>query len=264
MDDQPDIAATPIVGASIPRSGHHHLSRLLQGYFGPRLKYCASYTVRNCCRRTPCVRAEGRPFVYQKSHDFAFRLATDAPGALYVVQHRAPVPNAISGAELRRRRSGMRPAREGLGARFAFYDFLAERLAYYKRFHDKWVANPPARSVTVVHEALEADPAGELRRIIAAAGEAPDEARLAEAVAELKDRGSRRKTYRPRDVEASDFFDRASLGAYEAAVIDSCPAFGYAPTLGGAGYRAHPVWLLAKLRHGFGAPYPPGRATEFE
>ena len=265
MTERADIAPTPILGASIPRSGHHHLSRLLKGYFGPELKYCSTYDVPDCCRAAPCARTEGRRFVYQKSHDFAFRLPTDVEGALYLVQHRTPVANAISGAELRRKRSGMRPASDGLAARLKFYDFLAHRLAYYKRFHDKWIVTPPARCVLIAHEALESDPAGELRRIVAATGGRLDDDRLESVAGELKDRGSRRTTYAPRVVESSDFFDRGSLAAYEAAVVDQCPAFGYEATLGGASYRSHPVWWMAKLRHGFGKRFPPGAgASEFE
>lgn len=264
LTDSPDIAATPILGASIPRSGHHHLSRLLKGYFGARMKYCEAYDVARCCRETPCVRGAGKRWVYQKSHDFAFRLPVDVPDAVYLIQHRAPVANALSGAELTRRRAGMRPAREGLVARLKFYDFLAHRLAYYKRFHDKWIVRPPARSVVIAHEALEQDPAAELRRIALAIGATPDDAQIAATVAELKDIGPRRSAYAPRVAEDSDFFDRGALAAYEAAVIEQCPAFDYAPTLGGAGYRTHPIWALARLRHGFGAPYPRGRTTEFE
>ncbi|MFC3692880.1 sulfotransferase [Chenggangzhangella methanolivorans] len=263
MTEPADIVTTSILGASIPRSGHHHLSRLLKGYFGAQLKYCSTYDIADCCRAAPCVKTEGRKFVYQKSHDFAFRLPTDVAGALYLVQHRSPVANAISGAELRRKRSGMRPARDGISARARFYDFLAHRLAYYKRFHDKWIVKPPERSVLIAHEALESDPAHELRRIVSAAGVLLDEARIEATANELKDRGSRRSTYAPRVVEDSDFFDRSALGAYEAAVIDQCPAFGYAPTLGG-GYRTHPVWILARLRHGFGQPFPRGLGDEFE
>ncbi|RXF73027.1 hypothetical protein [Hansschlegelia zhihuaiae] len=257
--------AIPIIGASIPRSGHHHLARLVEDYFGPRLKYCSVYDVVGCCRQAPCAKAEGRAMVFQKSHDFAFRLPRDISGAIYLIQHRHPVSNAISGAELRSRKSGMRPPSESLGARIRYYDFLAHRLAYYKRFHDKWMVAPPARAALIDHARLEHEPEAVLQEIAELVGSPPDQERAAATATRLRDRGGGRKaTYAPRVVEDSRFFDREALAAYEAAVIEHCPAFGFAATLGGTGYRRHPVWLLARLRHGFGRPFPPDRSSEFD
>ena len=257
-------AATALLGASIPRSGHGHLARLTRRYFGDDLKYCSAYDVPDCCRTTPCSATGGRPLAFQKSHDFAFRLPTDVAGALYLIQHRRPVPNALSGAELRSRRRGMKPASAGLAARWTFYDFLAERLAYYKRFHDKWIVAPPARSLIIGHTELEADPGSVLRAIAKALGREVDEKRLAATCDRLVDRGGGGSDYKPRKVEESPFFDRASLAAYEAAVVELCPAFGFQPTLGGANWRRHPIWALARLRHEFGKPQPTKRTAEFD
>jgi hypothetical protein len=257
--------AIPIIGASIPRSGHHHLARLVEAYFGPRLKYCSVYDVNGCCRQAPCAKPDGRAMVFQKSHDFAFRLPRDIAGAVYLIQHRHPVSNAISGAELRSRKSGMRPPGESFGARLRYYDFLAHRLAYYKRFHDKWMVAPPERAVLIDHARLEREPEAVLQEIAALIGERSDPARAAATAARLRDRGGGRKAaYAPRVVEQSPFFEPDALSAYEAAVIEHCPAFGFAATLSGAGYRRHPVWLLTRLRHGFGRPFPPGRSSEFD
>lgn len=263
LADTPEI---PLIGASIPRSGHHHLARLLQDYFGSELRYCPVYDAKDCCLQAPCVRAEGRRIVFQKSHDFAFRLPTDLPG-VYLIQHRRPLPNALSGTDLRARRNGMRPPSESLMARWRFHDFLGRRLAYYKRFHDKWIASPPARSVLIEHGALEADPAAALRAIAAAAGLPPDEARIAATTERLREIAGPRRgaAYKPRVVEDSPFFERETLAAYEAAVVEHCPDFGYDATLGGAPYRTKPFWWIARLRYGFGRPLPPGGATsEFE
>ncbi len=264
LTDQSDVAPTTIIGASIPRSGHHYLARLLRGYFGPDLKYCRTYSAKDCCFATPCIRSEGRRLVYQKSHDLAFRIPTDTPDALYLIQHRSPVANAMSDAELRRKRAGLLPPRESLSARYAFYDFLAARLAYYKRFHDKWIVSPPERSVIVAHGTLERDPAGELSRIVVAAGEPLEQDRLDAVVDDMRDVGRQRAVYAPRVAEDSAFFEPKALAAYETAIIEHCPAFGYAPTLEPRGYRLHPIWALARLRHAFGAAYPPRRTAEFE
>lgn len=259
------VSSVPILGASIPRSGHGHLARLMRRYYADDLRYCATYIIAGCCRQTPCVRTEGRPLVFQKSHDFAFRMPTDVTGALYLIQHRHPVANAMSGAELRGKERGMKPPSSGLAARWKFYDFLAERLAYYKRFHDKWMVSPPDNSVLIEHWRLEADPAGVLRGIDRALGRMSDETSIAETCVELAERGGRKSvTYRPRRPEESQFFDRASLAAFEAAVIDQCPAFGFASTLGGADYRRHPLWTLSRLRHEFGRAQPRKRTEEFD
>lgn len=237
----------------------------MRRYYANELRYCATYVIADCCKQTPCVKTEGRPLVFQKSHDFAFRLPTDVAGALYLIQHRHPVPNAMSGAELRGRERGMKPASSGLAARWKFYDFLGERLAYYKRFHDKWMVSPPERSVLIDHARLEADPAGVLRDIDGALGRASDEGLIDETCEELAERGGRKSvTYRPRRVEDSAFYDRPALAAFETAVVELCPAFGYEPTLGGADYRRHPLWALARLRHEFGRPLPRKRTAEFD
>lgn len=258
-----DATLRPLIGASIPRSGHHHLARLLEGYFGPELHYCSVYGLDDCCGTTPCSRSAHVTF--RKSHDFDFRLPKDAAGAVYLIQHRRPVDNALSGTDLRSRRNGMKPPSEGLAAKAAFLDFLAARLAYYKRFHDKWVASRPERAVMIDHAALEDDPAATLREIVAAAGGAVDEARLARTVAALRDRGgARRREYRPRVASESAFFDEGTLAAFESAVLDQCPGFGYAPQLATVSYRRHPVWLLARLRHEYSRATPSKRLTGFD
>lgn len=265
MTDCVPSAPIALVGASIPRSGHHHLARLVEAYFGRELKYCSVYDVADCCRQAPCTKPQGRVMTFQKSHDFAFRLPKDLPGATYLIQHRHPVSNAISGAELRSRKSGLRPPGDGLSARWRFYDFLAHRLAYYRRFHDKWIVAPPPRSLLIDHARLEREPAAVLGEIAALVGAPVDRARADATAERLRERGGRKSTYAPRVVADSRFFDAKALGAFEAAVIDHCPAFGFSPALGGGAYRRHPVVLLARLRHGFGRPVPPGAATsEFE
>lgn len=264
----PDASAgrpRPLIGASIPRSGHHHLARLLKGYFGPELHYCSVYDVEDCCGRIPCSKAGAPALIYQKSHDFDFRLPNDVAGAVYLIQHRHPVSNALSGAELRSRRRGFRPPSDGPLARAKFHDFLASRLAYYRRFHDKWVASSPAGAVLIDHERLAADPAAVLCEIMALVDVHAEQARLAATVEQFAERGGRRSvSYKPRVVEESAFFDRGALAAFEAAVIAECPAFGYRPLLGGGRYKTHPLWLLAKLRHEYGRAVPSKRLTGFD
>lgn len=254
MTDRPPTPF-PILGASVPRAGHHHLSRLAKTYFGDRLRYCAVYR-RTCCRMVPCADPRGRPVTFQKSHDFDGVLPTDVAGALYVIQHRAPVANVISAAELIAAKQGMRSPGDGLVGRLAFYNFLAAKLAYIKRFHEKWIVAPPANALILDYARLAADPAGTLRALAKRVDGEADEDRVAAAVEEVAHSRPKGAPYVPRRIEQSPFFDRDALAVYEAAVIATCSGFGYAPNLGGASFRGHPIWWLANLRHGFNRPPP--------
>lgn len=58
-----------LIGASIPRSGHHFLQNLLTKFFGPELHYCEFYSPGDCCQQVPCSRRGDFGIVFQKSHD---------------------------------------------------------------------------------------------------------------------------------------------------------------------------------------------------
>jgi hypothetical protein len=103
---------TLIESKSLPRTGHHHLRRLLQRAHGEDFSYCERYQEPGCCRRFPCnaepwwshARARGHDHVRLiKSHDYGLE---DVPyptpiGVVRLVQVRRPLPLLASWLELK-------------------------------------------------------------------------------------------------------------------------------------------------------------------
>src|SRR5689334_18446600 len=103
MSELPSAYSRPqkaLIGASIPRSGHHFLQKLLLHYFGDELFYCEYYSRNDCCRNVPCTYPGPHLFTYQKSHDRQGEVRKDVGDALYIIQYREPVGEAISDREL--------------------------------------------------------------------------------------------------------------------------------------------------------------------
>src|SRR4051794_25602386 len=77
MPSAPSEAVTAhksLLGASIPRSGHHYLQRILSHYFQDELFYCEWYTPRDCCKHVPCIKHLNCRITFQKSHDWDLSL----------------------------------------------------------------------------------------------------------------------------------------------------------------------------------------------
>src|ERR1041385_1979169 len=94
-----------LLGASIPRSVHHYLQRTLSRYFKSEIFYCEWYTPSDCCKQVPCTSRRDCRVTYQKSHDWDFSLPSNIADALYLVQFRHPVPEALSDRDLAMRDS---------------------------------------------------------------------------------------------------------------------------------------------------------------
>src|SRR5262249_12953662 len=151
--DMPAILSRPtksLIGASIPRSGHHFLQRILSGYFGDSLRYCQWYGPRDCCRQVPCIRTD-HEVIYQKSHDLDFELPRDVAKALYIVQYRPPVPEALSDRELMTD-TFAHESFEYRRTRESYAWWLASKAAYYRRFHDKWFRHRVSNGVYLNYE----------------------------------------------------------------------------------------------------------------
>src|SRR5580698_984672 len=95
-----ESAPKVMIGASIPRSGHHFLQNLMTTYYGPELYYCEFYNPANCCKNVPCTRRGEHKVIYQKNHDTDLALSPNVDDALYIIQYRHPVPEALSDREL--------------------------------------------------------------------------------------------------------------------------------------------------------------------
>ncbi|MBV9693198.1 MAG: hypothetical protein JO261_05815, partial [Alphaproteobacteria bacterium] len=119
--------AKVLIGASIPRSGHHFLADMLTRYFGRELYYCESYTPADCCRTVPCTRRGDFRFIYQKSHDRDFRLPADVADALYLIQYRHPVAETLSDRELDLKDAVGRPSLAYRRTREGYMTWLAAK-----------------------------------------------------------------------------------------------------------------------------------------
>lgn len=238
MDAQPSRPPVSLVGSSIPRSGHHFLVRILRRAYRHELSYCGVYNVADCCGQVPCARAGDYAVKFQKSHDWDLSLPTDLDGVTYVVQHRHPVPQALSDLELYERERIKAGKPVTVATRAGLELWLARSALYHKRFHDKWTGRPADNIVFVPYEALAGDPAGTVAALLARAGAAPlPDGHLSRAAEAASSQGGKRRAYKPRIVEENRYFDAAVFGAYESLLLDIVPRFGHARTLPAVDYR---------------------------
>jgi len=238
-----------LIGASIPRSGHHFLQNMLSSYYGDTIFYCEFYNPKNCCKTVPCTQRGQHSVIYQKNHDRDLMLRQDVQDALYIVQYRHPVPEALSDREL--------DLEDGIGRRSVDYRltsdyyswWLATKAVYYRKFHDKWLANPMPNTVYLDYTKLSKDPVGSLKPIIEWASGSFDEARLNRVVEESKSTrvSGVKTTFQPRVVEQSPHFNADLLGVLEAYVVARCPNFKFARQLSGS-FENHPLYGLIRLR----------------
>lgn len=256
MIDSPKI----LVGASIPRSGHHFLQNLLTKYFGNEMHYCEFYSPKDCCKQVPCAKRGNFAVIYQKSHDRDMEVPKDLTDATYILQYRHPVPEALSDREL--------DVQDGMGrvsldyrlGRHHYAIWLAAKAIYYRRYHDKWLGSRVPNGIYLDYQALSDDPAGSVARIVSAATGTADRGRIDAVIeAEKGVRVSAQKggTFKPRVAQDSPHFDADLLGAFEDYVLTRAPLFGYERMLSGS-YQGH-------LLHGLiialddSEPLPPGQ-----
>jgi hypothetical protein len=168
---------TRIIGASVPRAGHHYLVRLLRDVLGPELHYCEFYSPPECCRAVPCQQAGAATVVYQKNHDFDLTLPADLAGVLYLVQTREPLAEAISDHELWR---AIDPVLAADPRHLPLW--LGAKAAYFERFLAKWVQTRLHSRLLVRYEDLQRDPLAVLHGVLGALGRALPEQALASSV----------------------------------------------------------------------------------
>lgn len=260
MDETPKH----LIGASIPRSGHHFLQNLLTRYFGSQMYYCEFYSPRDCCKSVPCTRRGDFSVIYQKSHDREMEVPRAIPGATYVIQYRHPLPEALSDREL--------DVQDGIGrislayrlGREHYASWLASKAIYYRRFHDKWLAEPLPNAIYLDYAELSARPADAVARIAEAATGRADRARVDAVVEEARSirvsTATRTPTdFKPRVPEDSPHFDRDLLGAFEDYVISRTPRFGYERQLPEGRFAGHMLQGLV-LAMDEQEPLPPGQS----
>ncbi len=260
-------AAKSLIGASIPRSGHHYLQRILSLYFGHDLYYCEFYSQKNCCKTVPCNRGGEHRVIYQKSHDREFTLTTGEADSLYIVQYRHPVPEALSDREL--------DLRDAIGRRSINYRltreyygwWLASKAVYYRNFHDKWLVSRLSNAAYMDYAALAEDPATLIAPVIHWATGDVDTAKLAQAIAQASltraaAQNVEAAVFKPRIVANSPHFDPDLLGPFEAFVIAHCPEYGFSRELSGS-YDDHWIFGLI-LAQDPRAPLPDGESDHLD
>ncbi|MCW5892783.1 MAG: sulfotransferase [bacterium] len=242
MLDGQTTAGAHLVGASIPRSGHHFLVDLLTALLGDGIRYCEFYAEAGCCRRIPCAVPTAGAIRFQKHHDLALDLPTDVPGVLYVVQTRDPVMSTLSDREHLARFEGEARAAD----RDESVLWLGRKASYYQRFVEKWVHRPPAAHLHLPYDDLVADPAAALRQLTAACGVEVDDARLAAAVGAVAghraapaEEAPERFTRRRRT--DSPYLDAELLAAFESLLCEHLPELRPGRLLADVDHRRSPV-----------------------
>ncbi len=253
-----------LIGASIPRSGHHFLQNLLTRYFGPRMRYCEFYSPKDCCRTVPCTRRGDYSVIYQKSHDRDMEVPTDLSDAVYVLQYRHPVPEALSDREL--------DVQDGFGrislayrlSREHYAQWLASKAVYYRNYHDKWLAKRVANAIYLDYDYLSKRTPEAVAEVIRAAEGQVDQPRVDAVIAEaasvrVSTSTKTPGTFKPRVIEDSPHYDADLLAAFEDYVISRTPAFGYERKLDSVGrFEGHMLQGLI-LALDEREPLPPGQ-----
>jgi len=228
-----------LIGASIPRSGHHFLQNLMTRFFGSDLHYCEFYSVKDCCKTFPCTKRGDFPVLFQKSHDREMEVPKDIASATYVLQYRHPVPEALSDRELDLIDSFGRAALNYRLSREHYAQWLASKAVYYRRYHDKWLWNRVPNGIYLDYDYLSAQPVDAMEQLVVAATGHADRARIEAVVDEAKSvrvststKGT--TTFKKRVISDSPHFDAELLGAFEDYVLERSPRYGYERMLTGS------------------------------
>jgi hypothetical protein len=242
---------THIIGASIPRSGHHLLTRLLEAALGECFFYCEMYGEPGCCREVPCRSRGQRQVSFQKNHDFELSLPTDVPGSLYLIQHREPVAVALSAREYYAREDRGGGYGETLAADRGDYAVWLGRLAaYYVGFSERWLVTPPKHSLAVDYENLSAHPRDVLAGVISLTGVALDAEVLDQAVARVVGRAGHFGEYAfvRKALEMRRYYDRDLLATYESIIVEHVPSLAERRTFAPVEYRGTVVGHVFEAR----------------
>lgn len=215
-----------IGGASMPRSGHHFMHRILMSYFGEKFGYCSYYYPWQhdffpaCCKNIPCSKYvdTGLEVFFQKSHDFDL---TDPVGAadLNLVQIREPIGRLFSNFELHVKNNPKHDTKAYF-RQFALRDYY-----YYVAFWQKWVANTQHQPFVITYEDLKETPVEAVTQLLKATGNTVDEIRIRAAVQEQKaSRGGQAK-YVPRDIRQHKYYDGEWVEEYSNKLLRACEGF---------------------------------------
>ena len=119
------------------------------------LFYCEWYSEADCCQAVPCSRRGASQVSLQKSHDFDLNVPKHLTDVVYLIQHRAPVPTALSAREFHAGAYGVALASD----RGEYAVWLGRHAEYYLAFCQRWLLDPPRNSVIVDYDDLASRPA---------------------------------------------------------------------------------------------------------
>jgi tetratricopeptide (TPR) repeat protein len=225
-------AVRHIIGASIPRSGHHFLASILKEYFSNRIRYCEFYTPKDCCKKIPCERSDNVDLTFQKNHDFDFRLDQNLSDVIYIVQYRHPTFEAASDWELARRNNIDGEGYIPKSSTHYFSWWLANKANYYKRFYNKWFKHAPKNSIIINYDDLRDNTLSVVSSIIKELlGEVgTDKVRSAiERASPI--RATMGTRFVPRELRSDSFPHVDVVGSFENYVLNKCPDFNFQPII---------------------------------
>lgn len=211
-----------VLGASMPRSGHHLVEQILLNYFNEAFGYCEFYGV-SCCKSIPCNRVVGSnvKIFLQKSHDFDLMDPIDVPGSHRLVQYRSPIPRTLSNYELYLNSGYEDNIRN-------FRNFLVSEAVYFRRFYRKWIESRDNRFFFLSYEQLTGDPLGAISSFLRHVGCAVETRTLSDGVSKsIGIRGRENVPYRRVEVYEHRYAAHPVLANFEDNILKNC--HGYFP-----------------------------------
>lgn len=189
---------------SIPRSGHHYLSRLLRAIMGKRLLY-----YKHGDMPEP-VEPPADRYSLWKTHDPGLDLPLSVPGTRVMVQWREPVGAMLSEADRRKERLGDDFAIEDDSFRLVW---LAGQLIYHQDFMRKWMA--AADALVIDYAELCGNPLEVVSRALNCLGyHRASATAIEDAVAVHRQLGNKGRNFVPRDTGRSTLIPADLVTAY--------------------------------------------------
>lgn len=220
-----------LVGASLPRSGHHYLEARLHGVLGQDFTYCGAGRINQCCGQVICTARLGGQVFFRKSHDSRLELPVNLDQVYYVVQHRSPWGRLLSYIEQQKHRKGEEfPIEDrAFAARW-----LALEAKYTVGFYQKWIEKPPANAIVIEYSHLTSAPFEVVSTLLQRIGCNFDIDRLHNTIEECRlsrARNVETPTYFPRDLMVSPYLALDLLADYDLTVREECPGAGWTSPL---------------------------------
>ena len=214
-----------VLSVSMPRSGHHLFTSILQEILGQSFSHCEFYTPPECCGHIPCSSVNGTRGVrlfLQKSHDLDFNHPVDTSATLQLIQHRRPIPRLLS-------HYATHIEIGGKDSDEAFRAFVADRAVYSIRFYRKWLIDDLDVRFVLDYDSLCADPGRWVRKFLSFCRIDADTADINTAVAKMIKLRGGNSQFRFRSVESYERYDPDWFALVEHFIVTGCNGYHPAP-----------------------------------